>query len=525
MLARESRVVAFARRGRGRYRPLGDPDRPVTRQKLNAGQRAAVRHVLGSRDRVTLIRGAAGTGKTTLEQEIGEGLAAAGRRVIALAPTAEASRGVLREQAGFADANTVARFLVDRAMQERARDGVVLVDEASLLSTDDMLKLFDAAAAVNGRVVLVGDTRQHRAVAAGEPLKLLERKAGLPVAEVTEIVRQAGDYLKAATALSEGRVAAGFAELDRLGWVKVVPDGERYQALAAAYLAAVAETKPDGEQKSALVVSPTHAEGARVTGAVRVALKEQGRLSGERVLPVWVPAHLTDPQKADAANYAPGELVQFHQNAPGHRKGSRLVLGEADRPPVGHAGRFEVYRPAALALAVGDRVRVTSGGKTKDGHRLDTGMLLTVRGFTKRGDVVVDHGWVIDREFGHLAHGYCTTSHASQGKTVDKVFVGISAESLPAANRRTGYVSITRGREQVVLFTDDKAALLKAVRRPDEPMSATELAAARRPKPALRARLKRRLAFARRVASFAQTHDTRPRDDGHQRQQERGHDR
>ena len=34
-----------------------------------------MRHVLGSRDRVTIIRGAAGTGKTTLEQELGEALA------------------------------------------------------------------------------------------------------------------------------------------------------------------------------------------------------------------------------------------------------------------------------------------------------------------------------------------------------------------------------------------------------------------------------------------------------------------
>jgi hypothetical protein len=36
-------------------------------------------------------------------------------------------------------------------------------------------------------------------------------------------------------------------------------------------------------------------------------------------------------------------------------------------------------------------------------------------GFTRRGDIIVDHGWVIDRDFGHLTHGYVLTSHASQG--------------------------------------------------------------------------------------------------------------
>ena len=146
-------------------------------------------------------------------------------------------------------------------------------------------------------------------------------------------------------------------------------------------------------------------------------------------------------------------------------------------PPTDLANRFELYRPTQLTLAVGDRVRITAGGKTKDGkHRLANGALLTVEGFTKRGDIIVDHGWVIDRDFGHLTHGYCVTSHASQGVTVDKVFIGMSSESFGATNQRTGYVAVTRGKEQAQIFTDDREALLKAVSRPDDPLSATELA-------------------------------------------------
>src|SRR6185437_5226236 len=75
MVALDSRLTDFARLGRGRCRPLGDPDRPCSRDWFNEGQKAAVRHVLGSRDRVMIVRGVAGTGKTTLEQEIGEALA------------------------------------------------------------------------------------------------------------------------------------------------------------------------------------------------------------------------------------------------------------------------------------------------------------------------------------------------------------------------------------------------------------------------------------------------------------------
>lgn len=489
MLALETKLVQYARRSRGRFRPLGDPNRPFSRGWFNEGQKAAVRHVLGSRDGVIMIRGVAGTGKTTLEQEIGEALAETGRPVVAVAQSTKASREVLRQEAGFADADTVARFLKDTAMQEAAHDGVILVDEASLLGTRDMQRLFEIAAEQNARVVLVGDRRQHRSVSAGEPMKLLEERAGLPSAEVTEIMRQKGSYKKAAKALSEGRTEQAFDELDRLGWVRQQKDEDRNRLIAEAYLSAVKEKKRDGGHKTALVVSPTHAEGQQITAAIRIRLKARGSIENERMVDAWAASHLTDAQKQDATEYGAGDMLQFQQNAKGHTKGDRIVLREGDSPPVALANRYELYRPVQLALGVGDRIRVTAGGKTKDGrHRLSNGSLFTVRGFTRRGDIIVDHDWVIDRRFGHIIHGYAMTSQASQGMTVDKVFAGMSSQSLPAVNRRTAYVALTRGREQAVIFTDDRYELLRAIQRPDEPISATELAEARPRKPAPRRR-------------------------------------
>jgi conjugative relaxase-like TrwC/TraI family protein len=512
VLDEERKVIDFARKGRGRFRPLGDSNPSLIRNWLNDGQKAAVLHVVGSRDRVTLLRGVAGTGKTTLMQEAVEQIEHSGKKVTVLAPSVGASFDVLRNE-GFPEANTVARFLKDNAMQQAAAGQVIWVDEAGLLGTQDMARLFAAAGQVDARIVLSGDRRQHRAVARGEPLKLLETKAGLPVAEVTEIMRQSGSYKSAVAHLSKGRTVEGFAELDKLGWIREVSDGERYKQLADAYQSAIREKKANGEQTTALVVSPTHAEARRITGEIRDLLKAGGVLKKERMLQTWIPLNLTAAQKADTTNYQHGDMIQFHQNAPGNKIGSRVIITDDEEPPVKFAERFEVYRPAEVPLAAGDRIRVSAGGKTKDGkHRLSNGSLLTVQGFTPLGDVVVDHGWVIDKGFGHVAHGYVVTSHASQGKTVDKVFIGQSSQSFPASSRRQFYVSVSRGKGQAVIFTDDKKELAKAVGRADEPMSASDLVKSHRRRPPLRERLQKQLARIRRIANFERTHEVRQPD-------------
>jgi len=88
-------------------------------------------------------------------------LSEAGKPVVAIAQSVKASREVLRQEAGFESADTVAMFLKDKQMQAAARNGVILVDEASQLGTVDMMKVFEVAEQTNARVILVGDRRQH----------------------------------------------------------------------------------------------------------------------------------------------------------------------------------------------------------------------------------------------------------------------------------------------------------------------------------------------------------------------------
>lgn len=471
VLEEESKMLAFARSGRGACQPINPSRTACNREWLNREQKAAVRHVLESRDRVMLIRGAAGSGKTTMLQEAREAIEEAGLRVFAFAPSAAASRGVLRDE-GFHSADTLQRLLVDPKLQAQVQGAVILVDEAGLVGTKAMRALFDIAERERARVLLVGDVRQHGPVAAGAALRLLEDEAGLRPAEIKEIQRQRLQYKEAVKALSEGRTEGGFGRLDRLGWIREVADEDRERALAEAYIESISGGK------TALVVSPTHAEGGRITHEIRRQLRARRLLGDEcRTVRQLVPANLTLGQRRDPVSYVAGDVLLFHQNAKGYRKGQRVVVGEAPLP-LDKAERFTVFHRSEIELSPGDRIRITKNGSTPDGaHRLNNGDLFTVKGFTKGGDLLLDNGWIVPQDYGHLAHGLVVTSHASQGRTVDRVFIGQSSQSFPASSSQQFYVSASRAREKAVVFTDCKRELLEAVSRTDERLSGTELVA------------------------------------------------
>lgn len=469
VLDEERNVIEFARKGRGACEPLVRGRITFDRDWLNDEQKRAVELMASSRDRVTLLRGAAGVGKTTLMQEAAQQIERSGTKVFAFAPSADASRDVLRN-AGFKDADTVARLLVDENLQRQAAGQLIWIDEAGSLGMRTMERVFELAERIGARVLLSGDRRQHGSVDRGAALRLLEEEAGLKPAEVKENMRQAGDYRLAVNAVSEGRIAEGFKRLDDLGWIREIRDDERDRQLAADYVDSVSQ------HRTALVVSPTHAEGDRITAEIRRLLREKKKLGAdEHTLRVLIPANLTEAERGDVINYLPGDVLQFHQNAKGFTRGQRVVVDNASVLPLDQVDRFEAFRSRSLALATGDLVRITHNGFTADGkRRLNNGSVYRIRRFDDHGNIVLDNGWTVARDFGHLAYGYVVTSHTSQGKSVQDVFLGQSSWSFPASSREQWYVSVSRGKERLVVYTDDKKALREAVGQSDERLSATE---------------------------------------------------
>ena len=217
----EREVIERMRAGIGAVGPLNVS--PITGQALEGltdGQRAAARLILTSPDRTVGVQGYAGTGKTVMLRRV---VALAGnRRVVGLAPSASAARTLAREtglgcrtlQWFLARCREVADGVADTetldALKRRYAGAVVIVDEMSLAGTAQARALLRIAERLDvARLVLVGDSRQLRAVEAGQPFRQLQ-DASMATAVMDEVRRQRDPDLKAAVLdMIDGRTGRG----------------------------------------------------------------------------------------------------------------------------------------------------------------------------------------------------------------------------------------------------------------------------------------------------------------------------
>lgn len=486
VLAEEQRMVRLAQNGKGKFAPLymAIPD-----IKAKGQQGDAIRHLLTTSDMVSIVRGAAGTGKTTLMREAIPLIEGAGKRVTVVAPTANASRGKLREE-GFGEAQTVAFLLSSKEMQDKLQNGVLWVDEAGMLGTKDMAALLDIASRQHARLVLGGDTRQHASVVRGDALRILNTVGGIRTAEIDKIYRQKDALYRAAVAdLSKGNVQGGFDKLDALGAIRQTASSNPYEALARDYIAALKKGK------DALVISPTHAQGDLVTDAIRSGLRQQGMIGKKEIIATRLKnQNLTEAEKGDWRNIKEGSVIQFNQNLKGIKRGSQWIVlsalegevtisndqGETLPMPVQRAKDFDVYTESEMTLAKGDKVQITHNGFDKNKTRMNNGQILEVASVSKKSGIklinpVSKNVFEVGTDFGHLAHAHCLTSHASQGQTVDDVFIAQTSATFPATNAKQFYVSVSRARENIAIYTDDKDMLLHYAQDAGDRHGATEL--------------------------------------------------
>jgi hypothetical protein len=481
MIALERDNLDLMRVGQGRATPIARPteiQQWAAERGLLSDQVEAAQITLTARDWLTAIEGRAGSAKTTTVGAIAEFAREHGYSVQGFAPTTRAVKSL--SEAGV-NARTVASLVQNPSAPAAGEKEFWIVDESSLLSTRQMNGLLHGARHRGiERIVFLGDQRQHHAIEAGRPVYQMQQ-AGMAVARLEVIRRQRDPNLRqAVTFAAEGRIADALMLLENHNRVReIAVAGDRYKAIAREYLAA------HEAAERVLVVSPANDERRQLNSAIRDLLRSRGHIAAEgREQIVFVSRNFTKAQRTHFRNYEVGDVVLYRRGskklglARGEYASVEAIEPKNHRIRVRTNGRtiqynpkrpygVEVFRPEQRVFAVGDRIQFRAPDRAL---KAANGELATVVAIDAAKAVLrTDAGREVNaalQRLRHIDYGYASTSHSSQGATVDRIVVNIDTlRSAELVNRKQFYVSISRARDGVKIYTDDREALRHAVNR------------------------------------------------------------
>jgi hypothetical protein len=328
-------------------------------------------------------------------------------------------------------------------------------------------------------VLLIGDRAQHRSVERGDALRILEQSASVRYVELLQTQRQKVPALKAAIEdLKAGRPQAGWEKLEHFGVIKEVADEvELLQRAVEQHLEALRAGK------TSLLISPRHEEARKVASLVRQKLKAEGAIGAEDLAVTVLRRMDLGPEACrDLLHYAPGRIVGFHsRTAGGFRPGEKWTVREMNCETVtlesngkvrqfqpSAKGKWDVFVSSTMKISVGDQIRVTAG--FREGKNVfKNNDVAQVREITNT-ELVLHDGRRMGRDGARINQGVCITSHASQCRTVNQVV------ALPdGADAKAWYVSLSRARDAMHVYTRNKATLRQSVLQPGERKSVWEL--------------------------------------------------
>ncbi len=463
-------------------------------RSLTTGQQRAAIHILVSEDRFLGVEGRAGTGKTTMLNVVRDHAEQRGYEVRGLAISASAAR-TLENEAGI-PSQTVAQFLAERAGQQRegiqsGKRTLYIVDESSLLGSRDAHAFMKAVEQENARAVFLGDRAQLAAIQSGKPFALLVDK-GMKTEQMTEIVRQRTPELKQVVEqAAEGKAAETITQLENAGKLIAIADrATRLDAVAGEYL-----NRDRAVQEGTLVLTGSRADRAELNERIREGLKQQGVLSGPEIrAEVLVQKDLTRAQVRESTSYEMGDVIRFGKDyrSLGVDKAeyARVVTVKPDSNTIilqmergartvewqpHRNSAVEVYRRKERTLLDGDLIRWTRNSYEQDRRN---GELVRAKVDSESRTVIVRDRDGKETPFDpqrdrHWDHGYASTVHASQGRTVERGIYHADSEQI-ATNREAWYVALSRAREEVRIYTDDAVTLREAVKESRGQHSAIE---------------------------------------------------
>lgn len=381
-------VTAEERRIAKKSERSGKPDADVL---------AAVAEVAAP-GRLKIIAGGPGTGKSAALKAAARVFARSGVPVVGLGPHA---RCVADLRANGVPAQGLTELLtdLDGGRTTLPRGAVVLLDEAGMIGTRQMLALLRHADTVAAKVVLVGDHRQLPPLEAGTPFATL--LASLPHVEMTRIRRQIDEADRTASqAMRDGRMLEALSSYDARGRVSFARTASAAQWDAArGYVDWVAT--PENRDRTAAVWTADDATAAALNTKIREVMKARGLLT-------------TDTVFATAAGkraFGVGDVVTFTRDHALAKDKQRIEVRAGER----------------------GRVEQIDGGK------------LTIRLEDSSQKLKVDIG-----RFPHIDHGYAFATRSVQGITVDRSFV----VDDPGMNEPLAIVALTRHRHAATVHVD-----------------------------------------------------------------------
>lgn len=453
--------------------------------RWTTGQRSALVGILSCKNRIQGLQGFAGTAKTTtVLKALAELASENGFVVRGIAPTHSAAQQLATGASLLSEALTVkAHLLAERYLSSDPNRAAEfwIVDEASLVSARETVMLLKAAERACARVLLVGDVQQLGSIEAGEAFRQLQ-ESGMVTHVLEQIVRQRNNNAKNAVYQSiEGDLAGAMNSIRRSGQVAEIPDkNERVAQMALDYL-----NLSRSERERTIVIEPSRAGRDELNRLIRDGLREEGTLKGPQLVAESLEkVDFSSVFAKDASRYTEDDFLIFSKDLRrvGIKKGRYYQIENIDfekkmlslrddnggkvqwLPAQAGSGRVEVYRSAPFNLCVGDSIAWTRNDRLKG---LKNGQLMTV--IAKAGGHIKvaepsgkEHLIDINRREGqHLRHSYCVTVHASQGLTSDRVIAQLSYKNHNLVSQRAFYVSVSRAREEIRIYTDNASALVQ----------------------------------------------------------------
>ena len=434
---------------------------------LNSGQAEAMRRLLSSPDQFQILKGLAGTGKTTAMAIAREQLPP--ETVIKVFAATHNAKHAIADKFEMEGA-TVAELACSQPTDEPNQ--LWILDEAGMIGSKDFEMVMDKAAQVGARVWTVGDTGQNPSISAGAPVRMLMH-SGATVHQLREIIRQLDQEQKRAVELiADGNGVEALNILEKQGNVHELEDADAKLSAAVDLFMSLPQSRRD---KTNLVVG-TNAERTALTAQLRGHLIKEGKLTKDTEFTKLKNLNFTEVQKNRAENYKPGDLLILHSK---HRNYTQLqthipykvlkVEGKhlhVQSPwgrhfkinPAQHR-RKEVYTATKSHIAVGDKLRFIATHKKAGIYSntylkcvdIENGIATVQDGKGRQHELDLSKPQKID-------HDWATTSYRSQGGTDSETIFVTSLN--PTSARESFYVGISRHRtKHISVFTESLADL------------------------------------------------------------------